>query len=167
MNPSLRVHLGTWTTHSGVKKDHDWSVEQLVHLFRTTHHTKTEHVTKSRGRHCGDIQLATYLTNSVDPVSLVLDLQITHDRFGSRSDPSLNGHLHYPNDIDKSLNDVVTDKIRKYRSDYNNNPPSVVSFMSDISSTSGRLHSEFIELLFFQTPRETDRFFSSSGVHLP
>jgi hypothetical protein len=53
-------------------------------------------------------------------VSLVLDLLITHDRFGSNSDPSLNGHLHYPNDIDKSLNEDTTDKIQKYRSDYNN-----------------------------------------------
>ncbi len=57
---------------------------------------------------------------------LVLDLRIVHDRSGSRSDPSLNGHLHYPNDIDKSLNESVTDKIRKYRSDYNNNPKSRV-----------------------------------------
>jgi hypothetical protein len=27
----------------------------------------------------------------------VLDLRIVHDRFGSSSDPNLNGHLHYPN----------------------------------------------------------------------
>ncbi len=34
--------------------------------------------------------------------------------------------------------------------------------------TSGRLHSEFefIRLLFFQTHRETDRFFTTSGVQL-
>jgi hypothetical protein len=44
-------------------------------------------------------------------VSLVVDLRIAHDRFGSSSDPSLNGHLHYPNDIDKSLNDPVSDKL--------------------------------------------------------
>ena len=43
-------HLCTCTGHSGVKKAHDWSVEQLADLFRTTHHTKTQHVTKSRGR---------------------------------------------------------------------------------------------------------------------
>ena len=49
---------------------------------------------------------------------LVLDLRIAHDRFGSSSDPSLNGHLHYPNDIDRSLNEAVADKIRKIRSDY-------------------------------------------------
>ncbi len=77
-------------------------------------------------------------------MSLVLDLLIVHDRFGSSSDPSLNGHLHYPHDVDKSLNETDTDKIRKYRVDYNNNPLSTVSFMSVIASTSGRLHCEFI-----------------------
>ncbi len=44
-----------------------------------------------------------------------LDHRISHDRSGSRSDPILNGHLHYPNDIDKSLNETDSDKIRKYR----------------------------------------------------
>jgi hypothetical protein len=88
------------------------------------------------------------------------------DRYGSTSDPSLNGHLRYPNDIERSLNETVDDKIRKYRADYNNNPPNIVSFMSAIASTSGRLHSEFVRLLFLQAHRETDRFFSASGVQL-
>jgi hypothetical protein len=92
-------------------------------------------------------------------VSLVLDLRITHDRFESSSDPSLNGHLHYPNDIDKSLNESVVDKIQMYRSDYNNNPPNFISFIPVVVSTSGRLHSEFVRLLFLQDHRETDRFF--------
>ncbi len=35
-----------------------------------------------------------------------------------------------------------------------------------IPSTSGRLHSEFVRLLFLQAHRETDRFFASSGVQL-
>ena len=54
------------------------------------------------------------------------------------SDPTLNGHLRHPNNLDQSLNDTTADKIRKYRADYNNNPPS----------------------------RETDRFFAASGVQL-
>jgi hypothetical protein len=29
---------------------------------------------------------------------------------------------------------------------------------------SGRLHSEFVRILFFQAHRETDRFFAASGV---
>ncbi len=95
---------------------------------------------------------------------LVLDLRIAHDRVGNSTDPTLNGHLRYPNNLDQSLNDTAADKIRKYRSDYNNRPPSAVSFMPAIASTSGRLHSEFVRLLFLQTHRETDRFFAASGV---
>ncbi len=91
---------------------------------------------------------------------LVLDLRITHDRVGSSTDPSLNGHLKYPNNLDRSLNDSAADKIRNYRADYNNRSLSVVSFMSPIASTSDRLHSEFVR----QAHRETDRFFAASGV---
>ena len=86
---------------------------------------------KSRGQHCGDIELAGY-----------------------------------PNNLDQSLNDTAADKIRKYRADYNNRPLSAVSFMPAIASTSGRLHSEFVRLLFLQAHRETDRFFAASGVQL-
>jgi hypothetical protein len=46
--------------------------------------------------------------------------------------------LHYPNDIDKSLNETVTDKIRKYKSDYNSNPPVAVAFMPSIAIRLGR-----------------------------
>jgi hypothetical protein len=38
--------------------------------------------------------------------------------------------------------------------------------MTDIASTSGRLHSEFVRLLFLQDHRETDLFFAPSGVQL-
>ena len=92
---------------------------------------------------------------------LVLDLHIAHDRVGSSTDPTLNGHLRYPNNLDQSLNDAAADKIRKYRADYNNNPPNTVSFMPGIAVTSGRLHSEFVRLLFLQAHRETDRFFAA------
>jgi hypothetical protein len=54
------------------------------------------------------------------------------------------------------LNDAAAEKIRKYRADYNNRPSSAESFMSAIVSTSGRLHSEFVRLLFLQAHRETD-----------
>jgi hypothetical protein len=116
-------------------------VDQIADLFRTTHTVKTQQVVKSRGHHCEDIRISGY-------------------------DPTLNGHLRYPNKLDQSLNDAVADKIRKYRADYNHNPPNTVSFMPVIASTSGRLHSEFVRLLFLQTHRETDRFFAASGVRI-
>jgi hypothetical protein len=59
--------------------------------------------------------------------------------------------------LSQSLNEAAADKIRKYCADYNNNP-NAISFMPAIASTSGRLHSEFIRILFLQAHRETDRF---------
>jgi hypothetical protein len=130
-------HVRTCTTHSGAKKAHDWTVDQLADLFHTTHKVKTQQVVRSRGQRCGDIELSGYLANAAGPVSLV-------------------------------LSESVTDKIRKYRADCNNNPPNnTISFMSDIAGTSGRLHSEFLCLLFLQAHRETDRFFAASRVQLP
>jgi hypothetical protein len=38
--------------------------------------------------------------------------------------------------------------------------------MPAIARTSGRLHSEFVSLLFLQAHRETYRFFAASGVQL-
>ncbi len=69
----------------------------------------------------------------------MMDLHIVHDRFGSSTDPNLNGHLHYPNDIDRSLNESVDDKIRNYRYDYNHNPPNAISFMTVIVSVNNSL----------------------------
>ncbi len=87
---------------------------------------KTEHVTKGRVRHCGDVDLTDYLSNAAGPVSLVLDLHIdikvsSQGQYYFRNGSGPNDiELHYPNDIDKSLNEAATDKIRKYRTDYNN-----------------------------------------------
>ncbi len=100
------------------------------------------------------------------PVPLLLDLHIDHESFEKNSDPNLNGHLHYPNDIDRSLNETTGDKIRNYHVDYNNNPPTAMSFILAITSTSGSFHSEFVSLLILQVHRETDRFFADSGVQL-
>jgi hypothetical protein len=141
-------------------------VDQVADFFRTTRKVKTQHVVKSRGQHCGDIELEGYLANETGPVPLVLDLRIPHDRVESSTDPTLNRHLKYPNNLDLSLNDAAADKIRKYRVDYNNRPPSAVSFMPAITSTSDRLHGEFVRLLFLQDHRETDRFFAASGVQV-
>jgi hypothetical protein len=114
-------------------------VDQVPDLFRTTQKVKTHQVVKNRCQDYGDIELVGYLANESGPVPWVMDLRIDHDRVGSRTDPTLNGHLCYPNKLDQSLNDTAADKIRKYRADYNNNPPNT----------------------------ETDRFFAALGVQLP
>ncbi len=73
----------------------------------------------------------------------MLDLHITHDRVGSSTDPTLNGQLRYPNNLDQSLNDAAADKVRKYRTDYNNNRffavSGVLSAQSDRGFFRGRI----------------------------
>ena len=88
-----------------------------------------------------------------------------HKRFETGS--TVNGHLHYPADQDRSLNETAADKVLQYRTDYNNRPSHVIYFMSAIVSTSGHLHCEFVCLLFLQDHRETDHFLAASGVQLP
>ncbi len=141
-------------------------VDQLPDLFRTTHGVKTQQVVIIRGQDSGDIELGGYLQNPVGTVPLVMEFHIVHERWGSRTDPTLNGSLHYPNDSDKPLTETA-DKIRKYRVDYNNNFPNVISFMTTIVRNSGRLHGEFVRILFVQPHRETDCFFAASGVQHP
>ena len=65
-----------------------------------------------------------------------MDLHNSNERFGSNSDPSINGHLHYPNNLDGPLNEavpdkilLVPDKIRQYHTDYNNCPSKSISFI--------------------------------------
>jgi hypothetical protein len=126
---------------------------------------KTQQVARTRGSDVGT--LSWLLTSRMRRVRcLVLDLRIAYDRFGINSDPSLNGHLHYPKALDGPLNEAATDKILTYRTDYNNCPFNVISFMPAIASTSGRSHCEFVLLLFLQDHREADRFFAASGVQL-
>ena len=99
---------------------------------------------KSRGQRCGNIELAAYLSNAAGPVPLVLDLRIAHERWRSSSNPSFNGYLHYPNDMDRTLNETDPDKILQYRTDNKNRPPHAISFMTTIPSTSGCLQGELV-----------------------
>ena len=66
----LGDHVSTCTAHSGAKKAHDWAVEQLADLFRTTHQVKTQQVARCRRKRCGDIELAAYVVDNVGPVPL-------------------------------------------------------------------------------------------------
>jgi len=114
----LRDHVNTCTVHSVTKniqkKTHDCDVEQLDDLFHTTHKVKTQQVRKIRSQWCGDIEIFTYLITSLilwDRFHLCLTYT-SHERWGSTSNPSLNGQLHYPNpsDIDRTLNETVDEK---------------------------------------------------------
>ena len=109
---------------------------------------------------CVKYRVFQYLTNPGGPVPLVIYLRITHERWGSVSNPSLKLQLYYPppTDIDRPLNETVVDEIRDYRTDYNNLPSNDISFVTAVPSTSSplRVYDHFLFAVF-----------ASSGVLFP
>ena len=77
----------------------------LGSLFRTAGHAvRTQHgVTASAGQRRGDVELRSYLQDAAGRRSLVFDLSMTHDRFGSSSHVQQNGLLSHHKDLDAPL----------------------------------------------------------------
>jgi hypothetical protein len=86
-----------------------------------------------------------------------------HDRVGSSADPTLHGHFKYPNNLDQSLNDTAADKTRKYRADYNNRPPSPVSFIPPIVRQAGYIVN-LLDFYSYSLIGKLTVFFTGSGV---
>ena len=154
-------HTSTCTAHSGATKAHDWMVSVLGPLFRTAGHTvRTQHgVTASAGQRRGDVEIRSYLRDQAGSRSLVFDLSIAHDRFGSSSHVQQNGLLTHPQDLDGPLRVAAQHKINAYRQQYADNQN--ISFLPAIVSTSCRMHGEFLRLIFLQAHRETEAHFTA------
>ena len=86
-------------------------------LFRTAGHAvRTQHsVTASAGQKRGDVELCSYLQDAAGRRSLVFDLSMTHDRFGSSSHVQQNGLLSHPEDLDAPLRFAAQCKINSCR----------------------------------------------------
>ena len=138
-------------------------VSVLGPLFRTAGHTvRTQHgVTASAGQRRGDVEIKNYLQSPAGRRSLVFDLSITHDRFGSSSHVQQNGCLSHPQDLDAPLRIAAQRKIAAYQQQYADNN---ISFLPAIVSTSTRMHGEFLRLLFLQAHRETEAHFTAAGM---
>jgi hypothetical protein len=157
-------HTATCTAHSSATKAHDWMVGVLGSLFRTAGHTvRMQHgVTASAGQRRGDVELRSYLQDAAGRRSLVFDLSMTHDRFGSSSHVQQSGLLSHPQDLDAPLRRAAQCKINNYRQQYADNQ--IISFLPAIVSTSTRMHGEFLRLLFLQAHQETEAHFTAAGM---
>ena len=67
-----------------------------------------------------------------------------------------------PNDLDAPLRIAAKSKIDDYCEQYANNQN--ISFLPAITSTSTRMHGEFLRLLFLQAHRETTAHFTALGM---
>ena len=123
------------------------------------HTVRTQHgVTASAGQRHGDVEIRNYLRDQAGSRSLVFDLSIAHDRFGSSSHVQQNDLLTHPQDLDGPLRVAAQRKINAYGQQYADNQN--ISFLPAIVSTSCRMHGEFLRLIFLQAHRETEAHFS-------
>jgi hypothetical protein len=91
-------------------------VGALVPLFRTAGHVvRTQHgVTASAGQHRGDVEIRSFLQDVAGLRSLVFDLSMTHDRFGSSSHVQQNCLRSHPQDLNAPLSLAAQPKINSY-----------------------------------------------------
>ena len=76
--------------------------------------------------------------------------------------PKSKKQLTHPRDLDAPLRIAAKSKIDDYRDQYANNQN--ISFLPAITSTSTRMHGEFLRLLFLQAHRETTAHFTAIGM---
>jgi transcription initiation factor IIF auxiliary subunit len=133
-------------------------------VFRAAGHTvRTQHgVTGSAGQRRGDVEIRNYLRDQAGSRSLVFDLSITHDRYGSSSHVQQNGLLSHSQDLDAHLRLAALRKNNGYRQQYADNQN--ISFLPAIVSTSSRMHGEFLRLLVLQAHWETEAHYSAAGM---
>jgi hypothetical protein len=142
-------------------------VSVLGLLFRTARHLvrklRTQHVITARaGQRRVNVEVRSYLRDQAGCRSLVFDLSIAHDRFGSNSHVQQNGSLSHPQDLDCQMRVAAQRKTNAYKQTYADNQN--ISFLPASMSTSNHMHCEFLCLLFLQAHRETEAHFTAAGM---
>jgi hypothetical protein len=104
------------------------------------------------GQRPGDVELRSYLQDEAGRRSLVFDLSMTHDRFGSSRHVKQKG---------LQLQGMVAKK-NSNRQQYADNQN--ISFLPAIVSTSTRMNGKFLRVLFLQDHQETESHFTADGM---
>ena len=146
------VHSGNWLcAHELVLS----AVADIAHDagYRTN---RGRHVPTSRGQRRGDLEIKDF--NVAGTANLIIDVAVVHDFHGKVADSARHGQLRHHNP-DKVLIDMAVAKAQgnEYRPDYLRNHNK--AFLPLVMSTSGRLHSEFVRLLYILAHQRALRFF--------
>jgi hypothetical protein len=95
------------------------------------------------------VEIRNYLRDQAGSRSLVLDLSIAHDRYGSGSHPLQNGRLTHPQDIDAPLLIAAQRKINIYTCHHKHVHPHARRIFASS---------------FLQAHRETEAHFTATGM---
>ena len=92
---------------------------------------------------------------------MLIDVTLRPDFIGAGRSGLTQGRLRNPDNPDRILESAASDKIRTYRAPYQLNRQ--VVFLPACMSTSGRIHGEFLRLLFFLSHKQADDYFAAFG----
>ena len=107
--------------------------------------TSRKRVLPSEGNSCADLEVCNIRV--AGKTDLLVDFTLRHDFIGAGRSGHTQGQLLNPDNPDRILESASSDKIRTYRDPYQRNLQ--VAFLPACMSTSGRIHGEFLRLLFF------------------
>jgi len=121
--------------------------------------TKHKHVLTSAGKRRADLEILNIqVARNID---LLVDVTLRHDFVGAGHNGLNQGQLRNPDNPDKLLDSAAADKIRHYRAPYRQNRH--VAFLPACMTTSGRIHGEFLRLLYFISNKQAVDYFEALG----
>ena len=120
--------------------------------------SRKRRVLPSEGNRRADLEVRNIVAGKTD---LLIDVTLRHDFIGAGRSGHTQGQLRNPDNPDRTLESAAADKIRNYRDAYAVNRQ--VAFLPACMSTSGRIHGEFLRLLFFLSNKQADDYFAALG----
>ena len=115
-----------------------------------------KHVPTSDGIRRADLHVVG--TRLMGKDDLIIDYTLRHDFIGDARDVSRHGTLRNPDRPDQLLDQAAADKIRAYREPYHRHRS--LAFLPACMSTSGRIHSEFLRLLYLIADKQASDYFA-------
>jgi hypothetical protein len=154
-------HVNTCLTHaSNWTRAHNHVLTALESICNSAGYaTKHKHVLTSAGKRRADLEILNIqVARNID---LLVDITLRHDFVGAGHNGLNQGQLRNPDHPDKLLDSAAADKIRHYRAPYRQNRH--VAFLPACMTTSGRIHGEFLRLIYFISNKQALDYFEALG----
>jgi hypothetical protein len=154
-------HLNTCLTHSSNwTRAHNHVMTALESICNNAGYaTKHKRVLTSAGKQRADLEILNIQV--LQQIDLLVDVTLRHDFVGAGHNGLNQGQLRNPDNLDKLLDSAAADKIRHYRAPYRQNRH--VAFLPTCMTTSGRIHGEFLRLLYFISNKQAVDYFEALG----
>jgi len=147
-------HSANWFTA------HEHVLQALERICQAAGYaTSRKRVLTSEGNRRANLEVCSIRV--AGKTDLLIDITLGHDFICAGRSGRTQGWLRNPDNPDRILENAASDNIRTYREPYQRNRQ--VAFLQACMSTSGRIHGEFLRLLFFLSHKQADDYFAPLG----